>query len=92
MHSFYEKPTHMSAAELKELRKEVKKYIDHADERMVRMVYAMVEADKETVEQFSLTPEQEAELERRMELDRQGLMKYSSWEEVKTRIISKKKK
>ena len=38
----------MSIAELKELRREVKKIIDHADERFVRKVYddAIAEADK----------------------------------------------
>lgn len=82
----------MSAAELKELRKEVKKYIDHADERVVRMVYAMTEADKEVEEQFSLTPEQEAELDEIMELDKKGLIEYSTWEEAKARILSKKRK
>ena len=35
----------MSTAELKELRQEVKTYIDHADEKVVKMVYAMLEAD-----------------------------------------------
>lgn len=35
----------MSDTELKELRKETKKFIDHADERVLRMVYAMLEAD-----------------------------------------------
>jgi len=35
----------MSETELKELRKETKKFIDHADERVLRMVYAMLEAD-----------------------------------------------
>lgn len=30
------------------LRKDVKKYIDTADERVVKMVYAMLEADKKT--------------------------------------------
>ena len=38
----------MSAAELKELRQEVKKYIDHADENVVRMMYAMLETNAET--------------------------------------------
>ncbi len=33
----------MSTAELKELRQEVKQYIDHADERVVKMMYAMLE-------------------------------------------------
>jgi len=37
----------MSASELKELRQEVKRYIDHADERVVKMVYALLETDAE---------------------------------------------
>ena len=37
----------MSAAELKELRKEVKRGIDHADEKIVRMVRAMPEAEQD---------------------------------------------
>ena len=36
----------MTAVEVKELKKEVKKYIDHADVRMVKAVYAMLEADQ----------------------------------------------
>ena len=30
----------------KDIRKEVKKYIDHADDRMVKIIYAMLEADQ----------------------------------------------
>ena len=41
-------------------------------------------------EEYTLTPEQDAELERRMALDAKGLVKYSSWEDVKARILSKK--
>jgi predicted transcriptional regulator len=37
----------MTAIEVKELKKEVKKYIDHADERMLKAVYAMLEADQD---------------------------------------------
>jgi hypothetical protein len=37
----------MSTVELKELRQEVKKYIDHADEKVVKMMYAMLETDAE---------------------------------------------
>ena len=82
----------MSAAELKELRKEAKKYLDHADERVVKMVYAMLEADA-TNEASSnqLTPEQEAELDADIELYEKGLMEFSTWEDVKARITSKMK-
>jgi predicted transcriptional regulator len=53
----------MSTAELKELRKEVKDYIDHADERMVRMMYAMLETDAEADWYDELPDEIKASLE-----------------------------
>ncbi len=37
----------MSTAELKELRKEVKWGIDHADEKIVRMMHAMLEVEQD---------------------------------------------
>ena len=37
----------MTAIEVKELKKEVKRHIDLADERMLKAVYAMLEADQE---------------------------------------------
>lgn len=37
----------MTSVEVKELKKEVKKYIDQADERMVKVVFAMLEADQQ---------------------------------------------
>ena len=42
----------MTVVESKELRKKVKQYIDHADDRMVKIVFAMLEAvaDDETHE------------------------------------------
>ena len=42
----------MTVVESKELRKKVKQYIDYADDRMVKIVYAMFEAvaDDETSE------------------------------------------
>ena len=36
----------MTAVEVRELKNEVKKYIDHADVRMIKAVYAMLEADQ----------------------------------------------
>jgi hypothetical protein len=79
----------MSAAELKELRDEVKDLIEHSDERVLRMVYAMLMADAENENAASwLTQEQDAELDKFMELDEKGLIEYSSWEEAKARILS----
>ena len=37
----------MTDVEVKVLKKEVKKYIDNADERMLKAVYAMLEADQQ---------------------------------------------
>lgn len=37
----------MTAIEIKGLRKEVKKYIDHADVRMLKAIYALLEADQQ---------------------------------------------
>ena len=82
----------MSATELKELRDSVKKYIDVADEDVLKIIYSILEEDIDYEKSgYTLTPEQEAELDRRMKLEENGLMEYSSWEEVRARIISKYK-
>ena len=35
----------MTAVKKKELRKEVKQYLDHTDDRMLKVIHAMLEAD-----------------------------------------------
>lgn len=82
----------MSTAELKELKKEIKKYIEQADERAVRMMYGMIEADSKNEPEYQLTVEQEAILDQRLERDKKGLTKYSTWEDVEKRIRQKAKK
>ena len=80
----------MSAAELTELRKAIQKHISQADERVLKMLYAMLEVDVENEKTpFYLTPEQDAILEKHIELYEKGLMKFSSWEEARLRISSK---
>ncbi len=65
----------MNATELKELRKAVKKLLDQADERVVRMVHAMLKADAAHMKSlYALTPDQEAILEKRMEQYKKGQM------------------
>jgi len=83
----------MSIAELKEMRKEAKKYLDHADERVVKKVYKILAADTESEElnKSGLTPDQEAILQERMGKYKKGLMKFSTWEEVEKRIVSRAK-
>ena len=78
----------MTASELMALRKEVKKYIDHADERVVRMIYAMLEIGAANAD-YQLTPEQEAELDARMEKYKKGLITFSSMEDARARISSR---
>jgi hypothetical protein len=83
----------MSTAELKELRKEVKQYIDHADERIVNIVRAMLAADQEAersnVVHTGLTLEQDEVLDQHIELYEKGQMEFSTWEDARTRITSK---
>lgn len=38
----------MERAEMSEIRKEIKQYIDKADDKTVRMIHAMLEVDAET--------------------------------------------
>ena len=79
----------MSAAELLALRKEAKEYIDNVDESVLIKVCAILESNG-TESSTYLTPDQEAVLDETLELDKKGLLTYSSWEEVKDRITSKK--
>jgi len=81
----------MSAVELAELRNEVKSIIDQADERVIRMVYAMLAADEEsngTESEYTLSPEQMSLLRERIASYERGTMKFSSWSEVRNRIIN----
>ena len=71
----------MSTAELKELRHEVKRYIDKADERVVKMVYAMLESDSETEWWDEMPDEIKADLEESMSQAARG--QVTSHEEVK---------
>jgi hypothetical protein len=44
----------MSPVALKDLREDVKNFIDHADEKVLRMVYAMLEVDADNVREESI--------------------------------------
>ena len=77
----------MSTAELNELRKEVKEYIDHADERVVKMVFAMLEADVDADWWNSMPDDVKASVERGLEQSARGEViphddvkkKYPQW-------------
>ena len=62
----------MSTAELKELRQEVKKYIDHADEKVVKMVFAMLETDAEESWWADMPDEIKADLEESIAQSQRG--------------------
>ncbi len=72
---------------VKQMRQEVKKYIDDADETTVKMVYAMLEAKQEDEWWDTLPPKVKAEIDKALtELDKgkgipheEVLKKYSKW-------------
>jgi predicted transcriptional regulator len=76
----------MSTVEMKALKKEVKKYIDRADERMVKAVFAMLEADQEDWCD-EITAEERAAIETGLKQMEEGkttphdavMKKYSKW-------------
>lgn len=60
----------MSVSELNELRSGAKKYLDASDEKVVRLVYAMLEANaNRKLPASELSSEQETELSEIMDLD-----------------------
>ena len=75
-----------------ELQAEVMDFIDFLLSREEKKNTASnpnTESDNE--EHSSLTPEQEAILDERVEKYEKGLTKFSTWEEVEKRIVSKSK-
>jgi len=75
---------------VKQMRSEVKKYIDTADAKVVKMVHAMLEIEKESnwwqdEEILSIVEERSAEY-------KSGKVKGIPWETAKKRILSSKKK
>ena len=72
---------------VKQMRQEVKKYIDDADETTVKMVYAMLEAKQEDEWWDTLPPKVKAEIDKALtDLDKgkgipheEVLKKYSKW-------------
>lgn len=67
------------------MRKQAKKYLDGADDKVVRMVYAMLETDA----QQDLWDDKEfvTEIERRTTEMQSGKVKGYTWEEVKQHAL-----
>jgi hypothetical protein len=75
---------------VKQMRLEVKKYIDSADSKVVKMVHAMLEVEKESdwwqnEEILSIVQERSAEY-------KSDKVKGVPWETAKKQILSSKKK
>ncbi len=62
----------MSTAELKELRKEVKRDIGHADEKIIRKIYVMLETGAESDLWNEMPDEIVAELEESIAQSKRG--------------------
>ena len=56
----------------KDIRKEVKEYIDHADDRMVKIIHAMLEADQDQDWWDEISDEQRASIDRGLRQLEQG--------------------
>lgn len=64
-----------------QIREELHQFINRADERMLNLLYDMMKSDA-----GMLTPEQEAELERRIARHKSGESNSYSWAEVRAKI------
>jgi len=74
----------MGTPQIKEL---LHQYINKADERLINLMYAMVQADMK--EDYELSAAQKKVIDERVAAHETNPSSGSSWEEVKTRIRSK---
>jgi len=71
-----------------ELKKNIHRFVDEADERILRIINAIIEA--ETQEGQPAVPQWfYEELDKRRERHQKGKSKSSTWEEVKERILNR---
>jgi hypothetical protein len=69
----------MGAAEIRE---QLHHFIEHADERMLNLMYGMMKADSGGI----LNPEQQEDLEKRIARHKKGESKSYSWAEARAQI------
>lgn len=67
-----------------QMKKRIKNYIDQADDRMLRILNAMVESEEQQI-----PPELKQELDKRLELHNQNPEQGKKWEELKTELKAK---
>ena len=78
------KITIMGTPQIREL---LHDYINKADERLINLMYAMVQADMKE-DDYELSPAHKKILDERLAAHEANPSSGSSWEEVKTRIRS----
>jgi len=71
-----------------ELRESIHRFIDVADDRILRIIHAIIESEKKQ-EQKSAPQWFYDELDKRRERHLKGESKSSTWEEVKDRILNR---
>jgi len=70
----------MGAAQIRE---ELHQFINHADERILNLMYGMMKADSE---KSILTAEQQEDLDKRIASHKKGESKSYSWSEARAQI------
>lgn len=70
-----------------ELRENIHRFVDSADDRILKIIHAIVQAEKN--EEPVVPDWLYAELDKRRERHLNGESKSSSWNEVKERILNK---
>lgn len=72
-----------------EMREELHQFINHADERILRLIYGMMKADRDDEHDYPLTEAHKQILDERLTAHEAAPHEGSSWEEVKGRIKKK---
>jgi putative addiction module component (TIGR02574 family) len=68
-----------------DIREEIHQYIDQADDRIIKLIYGMVQADLSEVD-YDLSEAHKQILDERLQMHKSNPAAGSDWEEVKTRI------
>jgi hypothetical protein len=74
----------MSAVQIRE---ELHQFIEEADDRMLSLIYGLLQADKQSA---ALTPEQLADLNLRVARHKSGQSKSFTWAEARAKILKAK--
>lgn len=72
-----------------QLRDQIHQYVDAADDRLLKLVKAMMDEYFKTEQSLELSPAQKAELDARKERHLSGESASYTWEEVKARLQNK---